>query len=1556
VADLGTIVGASPLNADDTTYFTSDNDPSDQTTTVALGNMPSDFFTMDADPSYSLVVRLRDTPPGSGPDTYQVEWCIVNAAQDTVLAGASATYGSRFEGPTTVTADSDQTIGPTAFTYTNTTVTKSVWDGALIELRFNKSAQSMSPDANAIQADYFQITGTYTTGASATGAPSVPLPTASGTADNQQPIFAQGNFGRDSGRFEWDDFLRGTLGSAWDNGSGWADNVALLDGNVRASQVGQEAQAIRSGPNWTADHWCEITVQTLLDTLDTIVYPMARANGVANFGQGYLVRVEADQHLELYKVDGSGVFTSIGTDQAPGQTITDGDRIRIEAEGTTIRMFWNDVLQEEVTDSTWDSGSPGLGVKADATVTVADAEISNWRAGNMPYGGPFVALPTAAGTAQVNPSDQQATGAPSVPLPTASGAATFLVKANPSYTTGDEFFEDFNKNDLVFPPWDNGPGVRPELDLVAGAPRASLTGANWSMARPSSPGFTWDGDHWAEITIKSLADNGVNDMVGPHVRMSSGGSGYIASCTQNGSQAELQLKKMSSVQVYTDIGTAYTYSTNFVAGDRIRLEAEGTTLRAYINGVLVKEETDSTYSGNVPGLHIGANTSVADNEVEFWQAGELPFVPVAVPLPTAAGTATVGGGADVTATGSPSVALPTAAGTATIERNATGAPSVALPTSSGTATIERNATGAPSVALPTAAGTAEVIKTATGSPSVPLPTVAGTAKVVKKALVGISTIALATAAGTASIERNASGAPLVALPTAAGTAVVIKTATGSPSIAIPTAAGTATITNTATGGPSIALPTASGTVSVIKTATGAPSTALPTASGAAEIIKTASGAPSVPLLEADGSASVLGAHTANGAPSVALPTAAGTAGVIKTATGAPSVPLPTSSGSANMERSATGAPSVPLPTSAGNAQVEGVFTASGAPTVALPTTAGTATIERNATGSPSVPLPIAAGTAEVIKTATGTPSIPLPTASGVAEVANTASGAPSVPLPTASGTATVIKTASGSPSVALPTSSGTASMERSATGTPSIPLPTSAGNAQVEGVFNANGAPSVSLPTAAGSATVERGAIGSPSVSLPTAAGTAEVIKTASGSPSTALPTSSGTAVVIKTATGSPSTALPISSGTASMERSATGTPSIPLPTSAGNAQVEGVFNANGAPSVSLPIASGSATVERGATGSPSVSLPTAVGVAVVIKTAIGAPSVPLITAAGSATVIEDITATGAPSVGLPTASGTAEVIKTASGASSIPLPTASGSASVEGVFNANGAPSVSLPTAAGTVALERNASGTPSVALPTSIGTAEVIKTASGSPSITLPTASGSAVTFIDSSGSPSIAIPTTTGIARVIKSSTGGPSVVLPVSTGVASVIKTATGSPSVALITSQGTADKEGFDIASGSPSVALPVTSGTAVTRSYPRSDYLTELRNLQSRFAGIWVETPVQWNNVLIETKGLTEWVRFVNDSESSVQKSIGSDPDVYRHFGKIIIEIHVKPNSGASRALQLADLVADIWRSALFKDISMEVPELVIEGTREGWYRINVVCPYYRDSFQLRSI
>lgn len=126
--------------------------------------------------------------------------------------------------------------------------------------------------------------------------------------------------------------------------------------------------------------------------------------------------------------------------------------------------------------------------------------------------------------------------------------------------------------------------------------------------------------------------------------------------------------------------------------------------------------------------------------------------------------------------------------------------------------------------------------------------------------------------------------------------------------------------------------------------------------------------------------------------------------------------------------------------------------------------------------------------------------------------------------------------------------------------------------------------------------------------------------------------------------------------------------------------------------------------------------------------------------------------------------------------------------------------------------------------------------------------------------------------------------------------------------------------------------------------------------LESRFKAGWAETSIRWPNVKFSSKNRSEWVSYNNIQNTAKEKSLGTDPVLYRYFGDIVIQIFVVPNSGASRALQLAELVADIWRSAKFSSITMDVPSTVTVGIIEGWYQINVISPYYRDSFESRSI
>ena len=161
---LGTVVAASPLNANDASRYTGFTATADitETASFALGNTPSDFGNMN---SLSWTYDGRESING-GDDSEEVLVRIVNGG--TILA--AATSGGTFQRIYIKSAGgfstTDTTRGPTAFSYVNTTANKTTWDGATVEIRRinvkTKGADNVRPEP-----DYFAVTGDYTAGSGA---------------------------------------------------------------------------------------------------------------------------------------------------------------------------------------------------------------------------------------------------------------------------------------------------------------------------------------------------------------------------------------------------------------------------------------------------------------------------------------------------------------------------------------------------------------------------------------------------------------------------------------------------------------------------------------------------------------------------------------------------------------------------------------------------------------------------------------------------------------------------------------------------------------------------------------------------------------------------------------------------------------------------------------------------------------------------------------------------------------------------------------------------------------------------------------------------------------------------------------------------------------------------------------------------------------------------------------------------------------------------------------------------------------------------------------------
>ncbi len=154
------------------------------------------------------------------------------------------------------------------------------------------------------------------------------------------------------------------------------------------------------------------------------------------------------------------------------------------------------------------------------------------------------------------------------------------------------------------------------------ADNPATLGANWTAASgtwgifsneaycPSSPGVVYysgvafTGDHSSQAVAGAFY--GVPN-IWPAVRVQASGDAYVNDATT----------------LYKRIGGVNTlllnHGTTFTTGDILKLEANGTTLTVYKNGVSVGSVTDATLSGGAPGMY--ASTSIVT--LNDWAGADL---------------------------------------------------------------------------------------------------------------------------------------------------------------------------------------------------------------------------------------------------------------------------------------------------------------------------------------------------------------------------------------------------------------------------------------------------------------------------------------------------------------------------------------------------------------------------------------------------------------------------------------------------------------------------------------------------------------------------------------------------------------------------------------------------------------------------------------------------------------------------------------------------------------------------------------------------------------------
>lgn len=131
--------------------------------------------------------------------------------------------------------------------------------------------------------------------------------------------------------------------------------------------------------------------------------------------------------------------------------------------------------------------------------------------------------------------------------------------------------------------------------------------------------ITWPADHYSKATVNSESSTLLN-----------AGTGVVARCASNGDLYRLivNISASNNWSLNKWISPTYTIvwdrTSAWTNGNSVELDAQGTTLRAYNNGVQVgADTTDSGLSSGSPGPGMSQTAAGETGVVDYWEGGNF---------------------------------------------------------------------------------------------------------------------------------------------------------------------------------------------------------------------------------------------------------------------------------------------------------------------------------------------------------------------------------------------------------------------------------------------------------------------------------------------------------------------------------------------------------------------------------------------------------------------------------------------------------------------------------------------------------------------------------------------------------------------------------------------------------------------------------------------------------------------------------------------------------------------------------------------------------------------
>lgn len=164
------------------------------------------------------------------------------------------------------------------------------------------------------------------------------------------------------------------LAGSWSTGSG-ETAMKIVSNSATFTAAGSDASSYWNLETWSADQYSQAKLTVTGTTLDTGPGLVVRRSTSALTWYRVTVSKNAT-NVALWKAV-AGTYTNIWQRTA---TFTDGDTVRLEVKGTTLRVFINGVqVGADATDTAISTGKPGIAYSSSSTAATVD----DWEAGDL---------------------------------------------------------------------------------------------------------------------------------------------------------------------------------------------------------------------------------------------------------------------------------------------------------------------------------------------------------------------------------------------------------------------------------------------------------------------------------------------------------------------------------------------------------------------------------------------------------------------------------------------------------------------------------------------------------------------------------------------------------------------------------------------------------------------------------------------------------------------------------------------------------------------------------------------------------------------------------------------------------------------------------------------------------------------------------------------------------------------------------------------------------------------------------------------------------------------